>query len=121
LEFGYTDHELFRNSVIPSLETNRLRLRVHAIQKSCPINYRAKVLGRSLLAARADANRFWMLLSGNAEVAFPTTTATNAAAVSLPITTANNGEVSAAVAAAPGTSTGNDATPTIGQKRKAYA
>jgi hypothetical protein len=28
-------------------------------------------LGRALLSARTDANWFWMLLSGNAEVAFP--------------------------------------------------
>jgi hypothetical protein len=39
--------------------------------------------GKVLLAARTDANRFWILLSGNAEVAFlpPTTTTTTPAAV----------------------------------------
>jgi hypothetical protein len=68
--------ELFRTSVIPYLETNRLRPRVHAIQKSCPIAYRAKVLGRALLAVRNDANSLWMLLSGNLEVAFLSTAAT---------------------------------------------
>jgi hypothetical protein len=29
--------------------------------------YRVKVLGRALLAVRTDPNRFWMLLSGNAD------------------------------------------------------
>jgi hypothetical protein len=66
----YSEHEVFLESVIPYLETNRLRPRVRAIQKSRPIAYRAKVLGRALLVVRTDPNRFWMLLSGNAEVAF---------------------------------------------------
>jgi hypothetical protein len=64
----YIEHELFRRSVIPHLETNRLRPRLLAIQKACPIPYRAKVLGRALLAVRTDPNRFWVLLSGNPEV-----------------------------------------------------
>jgi hypothetical protein len=71
-----SQHELFRRSVIPYLKTNRFRPRVRAIQKTRPITYRAKVLGRALLSARTDANSFWMLLSGNPEVAFPSTTAT---------------------------------------------
>jgi hypothetical protein len=114
----YSEHELFRKSVIPYLETNRLRPRVHAIQKARPIAYRAKVLGRALLAARTDANRFWMLLSGNVEVAFPPTTATTTAAVSLPITPTANAYVSTA-AANGGTYAPNVDTSTIGQKRKA--
>jgi hypothetical protein len=81
----YREHELFRDSVIPYLETNRLRPRLLAIQKTRPIAYRAKVLGRALLAARTNPNSLWMLLSGNPEVAFPSTTtnlptAANAAA-----------------------------------------
>jgi hypothetical protein len=71
LDSRYRQHELFRESVIPYLETNRFRPRLLAIQRTRPITYRAKVLGRALLAARTDANRFWMLLSGNAKVAFP--------------------------------------------------
>jgi hypothetical protein len=67
----YSEQELYRGSVIPYLETNRLRPRLLAIQKVLPIEYRAKVLGRALLAVQTDTNRFWMLLSGNAEVAFP--------------------------------------------------
>jgi hypothetical protein len=76
----YREHDLFRGSVVPYLETNGLRLRVREIQKTRPIAYRTKVLGRALIAVRSDPNRFWMLLSGNAEVAFPsrtTTVATN--------------------------------------------
>jgi hypothetical protein len=65
LHAHYSQHEMFRKSVIPYLETNGLRPRLLAIQKTHPITYHAKVLGRALLAARTDANRFWMLLSGN--------------------------------------------------------
>jgi hypothetical protein len=88
----YSEHELYRKLVVPYLEMNQLRPRVHAIQKACPIAYRAKVLGRALLAVRTDANSFWMLLSGNAEVAFPSTTATTTATANLatPTTAAVN-------------------------------
>jgi hypothetical protein len=84
LNYCYYEDELFRESVIPYLETNRLRPRLLAIQRTRPIPYRAKVLGRALLSARNDANSFWMLLSGNAEVAFPSRTTTIAAAADLP-------------------------------------
>jgi hypothetical protein len=67
----YLYHVLFQQSVQPYLTTNRLRPRVRAIQKTSPITYRAGVLGRALVAARSDANGFWMLFSGNAEVTFP--------------------------------------------------
>jgi hypothetical protein len=80
----YSRHELYRGSVIPYLETNRFRPRLLAIQKTLLHEYRAKVLGRALLAVRTDPNRLWMLLSGNAEVAFPSTTATSTAAANLP-------------------------------------
>jgi hypothetical protein len=81
----YGKHELFRGSVIPYLERNRLWVRVRAIQKTRPIAYRTKVLGRALVAVRTDVNSFWTLLSGNAEVAFSSTTATSTPAVNLPI------------------------------------
>jgi hypothetical protein len=70
LDYRYYDNCIFRE-IIPYVETNRFRLCVRAIQKTDPILYRAKVLGRALLSARTDPNRFWMLLSGNAEVSFP--------------------------------------------------
>jgi hypothetical protein len=81
----YSEHELFRGSVVPYLETNRFRPRLLAIQRTRPIPYRAKVLGRALLSARTDANSFWMLLSGNAEVAFPSRTTVAAANLHTPM------------------------------------
>jgi hypothetical protein len=72
----YCEHELFRGSVLPHLEMNRLRPRVRAIQTTRPMTYRAKILGRALGAAACpDANSLWMFLSGNPEVAVPSTTA----------------------------------------------
>jgi hypothetical protein len=65
-----TSTNVYRESIVPYLETNRLRPHVHAIQKTRPIAYRAKVLGRALLAVRTDPNHFWMLLSENSEVVF---------------------------------------------------
>jgi hypothetical protein len=97
VDFQYREHEIYRESVIPYLETNRFRPRLLAIQKTRPIAYRAKVLGRALLAARSDANRSWMLLSGNAEVAFPSRTTTIAAPANL-LTTATSTANAAAVA-----------------------
>jgi hypothetical protein len=90
------------------------------------------VLGRALLAARSDANSFWMLLSGNAEVAFPSTiaTATPAASLATPATTAAtfDSSVTAAVAALSPTAgaistisvaaVDRVATPTVVRKRK---
>jgi hypothetical protein len=80
----YSEHELYRESIVPYLETNRHRSHVRAIQKTRPFVYRAKVLGKALLATRTDANSFWMLLSGDPEVAFLSTTATTTPATSLP-------------------------------------
>jgi hypothetical protein len=73
VDYSLSLHKNFRKSVVPFLETNRFRSRVRAIQRTRPFVYRAKVLGRALHAASTDANSFWMLLSGNAEVAFPST------------------------------------------------
>jgi hypothetical protein len=104
----YSKHELFRESVIPYLETNLFRPRLLAIQKTRQIAYRAKVLGQALLAARTDPSRLWMLLSGNAEVAFPPrrTTIVAAANIRTPATATatsaltNTATVEAAAAAA---------------------
>jgi hypothetical protein len=118
----YTEHELYEETVIPYLETNRFRPRLLAIQKSRPIAYRAKVLGRALLAVQTDPNRFWMLLSGNVEVAFPSTSATTIApAAILPTPATTDITVTASRAAsATGASTADIvATPASGQKRKA--
>jgi hypothetical protein len=108
LDDQYSECELFRGSAVPYLETNRLRPRLLAIKKTGPFAYRFKVLGRALLAVRTDPNRFWMLLSGNAEVAFPSTTAmTTTVAAILPTPTA-------AAAAAAGTAAISRATSTTG-------
>jgi hypothetical protein len=126
----YIHHELFRGSVIPYLETNRLRPRLLAIQKTRPIAYRAKVLGRALLSARTDANSFWMLLSGNAEIAFPSKAATATPAVNQPAsaTAAATASASATATLSPTTGAastvsasaiGGDATANVGEKRKA--
>ena len=95
----YSEHEIYRESVIPYLETNRFRPRLLAIQKTRPIEYRAKVLGRALLSARTDVNRLWMLLSGNAEVAFPSTAATITLTANLPTPAATSNSNLASVAA----------------------
>jgi hypothetical protein len=94
----YTEHELFRGPIVPYLKTNRFRPCVRAIQKARPIAYRAKVLGQALVAVRSDPNRFWMILSGNAEIAFPSTTAN----LRTPATTATAPSNAAAVAASTG-------------------
>jgi hypothetical protein len=73
---------------VPSKRLARLRRfrpRIRAIQKTRPIAYRAKILGQALLATLTDANRCWMILSGNADVAFPSMT-TPAADVPTPVT-----------------------------------
>jgi hypothetical protein len=119
LDSRYSQHELFRGSVFPYLQTNRFRLRVRAIQRTLPITYRAKVLSRSLLATRADTNSFWMLLSGNTEVAFASMTATTTPAATLPA------PATATVNAAPVVATGSTSAashivaPAASQKRKA--
>jgi hypothetical protein len=103
LHTHYSQHELFRGSVIPYLETNRFWPRVRAVQKTRPTPYRAKVLGRALLAVRTDANTFWMLLSGNAEVAFPSSTTTTTPAA---VTSTANVATVAASAMSASTTTG---------------
>jgi hypothetical protein len=132
LKDHYSRQELFQGWVIPYLETNRLRPRLLAIQKTRPIAYRAKVLGRALLAAHTNANSLWMLLSGNAEVAFPSRTTTIAAAANLPTpaTTAATSAANVAAVAAIAPTTGAASTlivsaidivttPTVDKKRKA--
>jgi hypothetical protein len=124
LDYRYRLHPLFRESAISYLETNRFRPRLLAIQKTRPVPYRAKVLGRALLAARTDANSFWMLLSGNAEVIFPSTAGTTTAAASLPAATSATAAATSNVAPVVATTASITATssvvaPASGQKRKA--
>jgi hypothetical protein len=116
---SYSEHELFRGSVVPYLETNRFRPRLLAIQRTRPIPYRAKVLGRALLSARTEANSFWMLLSGNAEVAFPPTATTIVAAANLPTpaTTADTYTIDVATFAGPVTTAATAGLPTAAAAR----
>jgi hypothetical protein len=117
----FSEHELFRESVIPYLETNRFRPRLLAIQETRPIACRAKVMGRALLSACTDVNSFWMLLSGNAEVAFPSAAATIAAAVNLPTpgTAAATTTVTVSPTIVAAAAAANAATPSADEKRKA--
>jgi hypothetical protein len=120
----YSEHELFRGTIIPYLVANRLRPRLLAIQKTRPIAYRAKVLGRALLAVGTDINSFWMLLSGNAEVAFPSTTATATLVANLPTPATVGASANAAPVVATGsaiaTSASNVVALAAGQKRKVF-
>jgi hypothetical protein len=111
----FSEHELFRESVIPYLETNRFRPRLLAIQETRPIACRAKVMGRALLSACTDVNSFWMLLSGNAEVAFPSA----AASLPTPATVAATENVAPVVATASITTASSFVASTTGEKRKA--
>jgi hypothetical protein len=127
----HREHELFLGSVIPYLETNRFRPRLLAIQRTSPISYRAKVLGKALLAARTDAKCLWMLLSGNAEVAFPSTTATTSLPPPAPAAATSNVATVAATIAVSVTATraasttsasaaAHVATPTDHRKRSRF-
>jgi hypothetical protein len=116
----YANHELYRESVIPFLETNRLRQRVRAIQKTCPITLRAKVLGRALLSARTDPNRFWMLLSGNAEVTLPAATITTTPAIASLPTSVTAATAIRAASTASASAAANVVAPVSGQKRKTW-
>jgi hypothetical protein len=117
LDLDYSEHKLYRESIIPYLETNRLRPRLLAIQQTRPIHYRAKVLVRALLAVRTDPNCFWMLLSGNVEVAFPTIAV--AANLPLPAAAAAAVMVAPVVATASSAAASNAVAPAACQKRKA--
>jgi hypothetical protein len=84
LDSRHSQHELFRESVVPYLAMNKHRSHIRAIQQTRPTTYRAKVLGRALLSTRTDVNSFWMLLSGNPEVSFPSTSAKTMLVTNLP-------------------------------------
>ncbi len=92
--------------------------RVIAIQKTRPIAYRAKVLGRALLSLRTDPNRFWMLLIGNAEIAFPSMTA-NLPPPATAVATSNAAVFPAAINSVPD-SAADVATPAGCLKREAH-
>jgi hypothetical protein len=74
------------------------------------------VLGRALLAVRTDPNRFWVFLSGNAEVAFPSTTA--AASLPTPATAVAAENVAPVIVTASVTAAFSAVASAAGQKRK---
>jgi hypothetical protein len=118
LEPQYYEHELYRGSIFPYLATNQFPLRVRAIQKTLPSAYRAKVLSRALLATRTDANSFWMLLSGNAEVvAFASTATAKNLCTHATVGTAANASAVAVTAAATDTATRDASTTRAGYLR----
>jgi hypothetical protein len=120
LDDHYYEHKLFNESVIPYLETNRLRPHLLAIQKTLPQAYRAKVLGRALIAVQSDPNRIWMFLSGNSEVAFPTTATTIAfASLPTPANAAATGNVAPVIATSSVTVAFSVVASDTYQKRKA--
>jgi hypothetical protein len=119
LDCPHSQHEIFRGSVIPYLETDRLRPRLLAIQRTRPIPYRAKVLGRALLSARTNPNRFRMLLSGNADVAFPSRTTTTANLnTSATAATSTTATVAAVASISPAAAASSVVAPVSGQMRK---
>jgi hypothetical protein len=63
------DEEIYAQMILPCLETNRYRPRVHAIKKA-DLSLRRPLLGRALQteSVRKDSNLRWMFLSGNADV-----------------------------------------------------
>jgi hypothetical protein len=63
------DEQIYTESILPYLKTNRYRPRVHAIKKADFV-LRRPLLGRALQteSVRNDSNLRWMLLSGNPDV-----------------------------------------------------
>jgi hypothetical protein len=63
------DEQIYTAEIIPYLETNRYRPRVHGITKA-DIPLRRALLGMALhtVSARKDTNLIWMFLSGNSDV-----------------------------------------------------
>jgi hypothetical protein len=63
------DEQIYTESILPYLETNRYRPRILTIKKT-DIQIRRPLLGRALQteSVRHDSNLLWMFLSGNADV-----------------------------------------------------
>jgi hypothetical protein len=63
------DEQIYTESILPYLKTNRYRQRVHAIKKA-DVALRGPLLGRALQTepVRNDSNLRWMFLSGNPDV-----------------------------------------------------
>jgi hypothetical protein len=66
---GQRDQQIYTEDILPYLETNRYRPRVHASRKA-DISLRRALLGRALQtkSVRNDSNLLWIFISGNADV-----------------------------------------------------
>jgi hypothetical protein len=65
------DNQIYVDTILPHLETNLYRLRVHAIKKA-ESQIRRPLLGRALQtkSVRQKPNLLWMFLSGNPDISF---------------------------------------------------
>jgi hypothetical protein len=61
------DQQIYTEAILPYLETNRYRPRVHAIKKTKDRPFREKVLGRAVYSVNWNPNLLWMLLSENVD------------------------------------------------------
>jgi hypothetical protein len=71
LDHDERDNQIYVNTILPHLETNLYRPRVHAIKKA-ESRVRRPLLGRALQtkSVRQKPNLLWMLLSENPDIAF---------------------------------------------------
>jgi hypothetical protein len=62
-----SDDEIYSQTILPRLETNRFRPRVLAVKKIVDGPFREKILGRALHCVRSNPNLVWMFLSQNVD------------------------------------------------------
>jgi hypothetical protein len=61
------DSQIYSETILPRLETNRFRPRVLAVKKIVDGPFREKVLGRALHCVKRNPNLVWMFLSQNVD------------------------------------------------------
>jgi hypothetical protein len=61
------DEQIYTESILPYLKTNRYRPRVLAVEKTKERPFRERMLGRALASVKTDANLVWMFLSENVD------------------------------------------------------
>jgi hypothetical protein len=115
-----SEHDIYRESVIPYLEMNQFQPRLLAIQKTRPITYRAKTSAASMMATLTSTATGSFTTAATAAATSAAIPSTTSAAIPSPASAsdafASTPTVTAATAATAAT---NVATPSIGQKRKA--
>jgi hypothetical protein len=65
--YNEIDQQIYRESILPYLETNLYRSRVTAVRKTSERPFREKVLGRALYCVTSHPNLVWMFLSQNVD------------------------------------------------------